>query len=341
MRLIVDATDVEQEHALTELYRRAAWASYQHHPRYARFVPSEAGVRRTVVGERDGLPRAYGNVVERGRLLARLRSGPVFAEPEDAADFIVSLVDLYRRRRFLRLEVQLHEPAGRRGESIAYRVARECRFTAEVKETKVTAVIPLTGCADDWSDTRLSSKHRWSVRKARRLGLFTELMTTSDVSQFSDQYVSMYRARGLPVDPRSARAILAGHYSFVQETGDGIALKVCADDGTMLGGVLIVREAERAVYALGATDPQRRDAPILHLAILESIAWASKAGCTLFDLNGYGFLADPDSQIGKISRFKDGFGPEPLFFTRTMQFALSPAGGRLFDIVRSARSRRR
>lgn len=336
--LVVDTIRAGQEPALTELYRRAPWASYQHHPRYTELVPPDGGVRTTLVGYRNGVPRAYANVVERGRRLARLRFGPVFAEPEDAADFIIALVDHYRRRGFFRLEVQLYEPAGRCGELIAYRVAQDCHFTSELSESKATAVIPLASGGDDWSETRLAARHRWSVKKARRLGVRTEPMSESDLPQLSDQYVRMYRSRRLAVDPALVRATMTGMFSFLGETG-GLALKMCVADGAMLGGLLIMREGERAFYALGATDPQRRDVPILHLGILESVTWASDAGCTLFDMGGYRLFADAADQLGKINSFKEGFRPQPLFFTRPMRFSLSPAGGLIFDTLRNVRRR--
>jgi GNAT acetyltransferase-like protein len=338
--IVIDTVRAGQEQALNELYRGTAWAFHHHHPRYAQLVPLGAGVRRTLVGYRDDVPRAYASVVERGRLFALLKFGPVFAEPEDAADFIVALVEHYRRRGFARLEVQLYEPAGWRGEWITYRVARERRFTSEITaESRATAVIPLSGHPDDWSDKRLSTNHRRNVKKARHLGLRTELMMAADVPQFSEQYVRMYRSRGLAVDATHARAMIAGRFTFLRETGEGQALKVCTSDGTMLGGLFIMQEGNRAFYDTGATDPEHRHVPILHLGILDSIAWASLAGCTLFDLGGYGFLADAADQIAKINRFKDGFRPQPLFFTRPMHFTLSPVGGRFFDIARNARRR--
>jgi hypothetical protein len=338
--LVIDTVRAGQGHALTDLYRGATWAFHHHHPRYAQFVPVETGVRTTLVGYRNDVPRAYGDVVERGNILARLRFGPVFADPEDAVDFIVALVDHYRRRRFLRLEVQLYEPAGWRGEWITYGVARQRRFKSEITaESRATAVIPLSGRADDWSDGRLSTNHRRNVKKARQLGLRTELMMAADVPQFSEQYVRMYRSRGLAVNATHARAMIAGRFSFLHVTGEGQALKVCTADGTMLGGLFIMQEGNRAFYDIGATDPEQRHVPILHLGILEAIAWASLAGCTLFDLGGYGFLADAADQIGKINRFKDGFRPQPLFFTRPMRFALSPVGGRVFDTALTARRR--
>jgi hypothetical protein len=340
--LTVRGLDIEpirpgQQEALEDVYRRAPWASHTHHPRYAEFVPYHGGTRTTLVGWRDGAPQAYANVFERGSLLARVLYGPVFTEPDDGADFIIGLVDHYRRRGFHRLEVQLNEPAGWRGESIAYRVARECRFTSDVKKTRTVAVIPLSGDARDGSESRLSKGHKWSVKKARRLGLHSAPMTASDVPRFADLYVKMFRSRRLPIEVGPTHATLAGMFAFLDALHCGLALKVCGADGSMLGGLYVIREEDRALYYLAATDPDLRQVPIIHVGILDAITWASQAGCTLFDLGGYYMLADPEGQEGKLNLFKDGFRSQPLFFTRAMRFALSPVGGLPFDLAMNAR----
>jgi lipid II:glycine glycyltransferase (peptidoglycan interpeptide bridge formation enzyme) len=105
--------------------------------------------------------------------------------------------------------------------------------------------------------------------------------------------------------------------------------------------VIIVRQGSTARYFLGATDPARKDVPVLHLGIFEAIRKSQAMECAAFDFWGYNVYAEEGEQIYHINRFKKWFSGSLLFYPKIMHFHIRPARYAAFQVLLAARERLR
>ena len=77
------------------------------------------------------------------------------------------------------------------------------------------------------------------------------------------------------------------------------------------------------VYKFGATDPESRSIPVLHIAFVEAIRIAKEKGLRFFDFGGYMPNAKHTDQVFSINYFKLGFSGILLRYPNTMVFTLN------------------
>lgn len=322
-----DAQDLEEHH------RRVGGVSHEQWPRYLAAVPPRDPVR-WLLGRRDGQVVAAAAVHERARVLARVRFGPSFETADDGAELLLAAHRRYRDRGFLALEVQPGEPQGPRGEALCFALARHVTVTTPFDEAVwTTATVALHGTAEA-RERGFSEGHRRNLAKARRSGLTTApLSAPADLGELAASHAAMYRHRGLAVDEAATARHLKDLTTYFQSGGPGFVLGVRDGDQRLLGGVAIVGEGQRAVYTLGASHPHRREAPVLHLALADSMTHAQAGGATVFDLGGYAAMAAPDSPMAQLNRFKDGFRPRHEYVTRRFVLELRPVPLRVYRLL--------
>lgn len=130
----------------------------------------------------------------------------------------------------------------------------------------------------------------------------------------ADTFAAM--CRELVTRPRAGQVLLAEH------------------DGSVAGGIVIVRAGLGAHYVYGATDPSggRRNLPIAYPLQRHAIAWARRQGCSFYDLGGY----DPSSQ-GGVALFKRGLRGDVVAFPPMHTICLTPAAAAARQVARVAR----
>ena len=151
-----------------------------------------------------------------------------------------------------------------------------------------------------------SSHARSSIRRAEKQGLrMAEALTHDDIGAFASMYQTLVNGRGASrQDPAFFQRIL-DNWSL---TGQSAKVLLSLYDGRPVGGVVILRHGERAVYTFGASDhSQRTSADKTKPLLWESMKWAKSTGCRVFDLGGYTPLPSPGSPAEGINSFKRSF----------------------------------
>jgi len=88
------------------------------------------------------------------------------------------------------------------------------------------------------------------------------------------------------------------------------------------------------LYKYGASDPDYRKLPILHLCIYEAIKIGLEKGITLLDLGGYNHFINKKDQIYSINFFKKSFNGTYSFYPKKIHIKLNPYKYYLIKILK-------
>ena len=180
-----------------------------------------------------------------------------------------------------------------------------------------------------------SENHRRSIRKAVKLGLHTELLKEpADLRLFAEQYVQMYRRRGLPLSARQTLQSFQGLFELFSKENNGFFMLVRSESGNIMGGICICYQGDTAFYYKGYTHTDQRHIPVTHLAIFNAMQLAAKKGSRYFDLGGYAQNTIEGDQLSAINRFKDGFRGKVVSHPDTMLIYTLPLAKWLYSISR-------
>ena len=102
------------------------------------------------------------------------------------------------------------------------------------------------------------------------------------------------------------------------------------DADIVVGGVIIIYQGKSARYFKSASDPERRDIPVMHLGLFDAIKFCKTEGFSTFDLWGYNHFVDDKEQIFYINKFKKGFSRNFTFYPKRMHFELRPFKYKIF-----------
>ena len=169
-----------------------------------------------------------------------------------------------------------------------------------------SATIDLAPELDKILMTSVSSKTRNMIRKGDKLGVVTRLIANE---QELEKFWKMHRTTCIKKGSEGPDLAMFMNIWRLSEQHPGSCACVIAElENEMIGGCIILRHGERAVYTWGSsTDIPMKGVPKTELVLWASIAWAKEAGLSLFDLGGITPDAEKGSAAAGINRFKKGF----------------------------------
>ncbi|HET7115148.1 MAG TPA: hypothetical protein VFI29_01575 [Hanamia sp.] len=144
-----------------------------------------------------------------------------------------------------------------------------------------------------------------------------------NLKSFIDVYIKMMTFRKLSFEKKNNIDLFNSINDFIYANNKGYIEYIFEGD-TLVGGLIIIYQGNTARYYKGASDPERRDIPVLHFGLFEAMKICKAKGCLNFDLWGYNHFADKTDQLFYINQFKKGFGGDFTFFPKRMNFVLKP-----------------
>jgi hypothetical protein len=273
---------------------------------------------------------------------AILPFGPAFADIEALVESVKSIHRYFRERGFSYLAIQLAMPTGAAADYVEYSLNREFNIVYHFDASNWSSLlIDLNNSMENIFDG-FADNHKGSIKKARKLGLTTRRATSADeVRQLSVLYDAMRTSRGFSTERDDTEQFYTRLFRFFRETGRGFFLLTIDPAGEIVGGLAIVKQGKTARYFLGASDPAKRELPILHLAILEALRAAQEMHCTAFDFWGYNHFALESDQVFHINRFKKWFSGTYCFYPKRMHFYMRPVRYRVYRTLKSLQGRLR
>jgi peptidoglycan pentaglycine glycine transferase (the first glycine) len=273
-------------------------------------------------------------IMERKSWLFRfaiIQFGPLFKEPEVLISSLVSISSYYKGKGYVFLSVQLAIPTGNITDLIEYRLHLALNIqTYFNRENWSSIVLNLRGTEEDIR-RNFSKGHKSDLKKAEKNQIsVSALSSEEELDRFSKVYFKMNKGRGLAIDEQQSKAFLKRTWEFLKQTGLGDCLIVKDGTSQLLGGIILLYQGKTVRYFKGASDPEYRHLPILHLAIWEGIKRAKTLGFHDFDFWGYNHFVNEKDQVFYINRFKKGFGGSYSFYPKKMYILFKPMMYRLY-----------
>ncbi len=266
--------------------------------------------------------------------IAHVVFGPVCCDKEIMVTSIDEIIHYYKKRGFFFVDIQMYFKSGFDTEYIEYALSKNysIKYLFNKENTKSSIEINLEESDEDIFK-RFRENNKRNIKKAIKSGLKVELVNGSaELTSFIDVYLKMCKVRDLDDKGLSPQKIIE-IYSYLVNNKKGQILLAKDKDDNILGGVIIVYQGISVRYFLGASDPDRRDLPVLHLVIYEAIKQAKNNNFKFFDFWGYNHFVDENDQVYYINQFKTGFGGYYTFFAKKMNIDLVPFGSKIFSIL--------
>ena len=287
--------------------------------------------------DETGAIRSFSQINEKFRF-AHVWFGPVCDDVDLTIESVKIMADYYRRRGFWYIGIQPYRKTGFESDYIEYKLNSHLNidYLFNTENTKASLEIDLSRSMEEIFSA-FSKGHRSAVKKAQALGItVSERSSVEEWTSFMEIYLKMCAARKISNHTVLEMERICG---YLEQSNTGKLLLVKDADLNILGGSVFAYQGISVRYLLSASDPERRDIPVSHLAIYKAIEEAKSAGFRYFDLWGYSHFTQADDQVYLVNRFKKGFGGYFTFFMKKMNISLKPGGFRIYNTYNRIKKR--
>lgn len=274
----------------------------------------------------DSVIRSFCQIHEKFRS-AHIIFGPACCDKEIMVASINEIIHFYKKRHFIYLGIQMYYKSSFETEYIEYKLNKlhRIKYLFNTDNTKSSIEINLENSLE-LIYNGFRKGHKSDIKKAVKLGLTVNpAKDTAELLSFTEIYLKMCRVRGI-IDNQISPEKIQPLYNYLKSNNLGEILIIKESSGDVLGGAVIVFQGVSVRYLKGATDPARRDMPILHLLMHEAIRMAKNRNFKYFDFWGFNHFVDEDNQVYNINHFKKGFGGYYTFLAKRMNINLVPKG---------------
>lgn len=270
----------------------------------------------------------FGNIIlSKGPFkTANINFGPAFKDYKVLTEAIEFLHHYFSTHKFIFFSIQLGTYINVQTELLEYVINNsfKVRYFFTHANSWTSICVDLKPSENDILRS-FSKGHKSSIKSAyskNNLRVSIE-NNTENLRSFIDVYMKMETARKLTFEKKRVIQLFESINDFIYENNNGF-IEYIFDGDTLVGGLIILNQGNSARYYKGASDPERRDIPVLHFGLFEAMKICKENGCTSLDLWGYNHFASKTDQLFYINRFKKGFGGDFTFFPKRMNFILKP-----------------
>lgn len=301
-------------------------------------VSSEETLGESIlVGRASGAVRAVATMRLRrvaglGPRVAYVDRGPVVADEDSFAKIVPHLVELAKEQGAMSLRLQ---PYMSRSSGPFMATLKLCGFThASVQHGY--GVTMMTELRDDPDDLLKCFRRdaRASIRKACKFGLQVAVPEQEDLSELDNIYQGMIQRKGATAIARGFFLRLGNLLAHHPQRGFCLVSRF---EGRLLGGIVVMLNGKRALYAFGASRPPERGLPRTHLLHFEAMKTARARGSTLYDMGGCSAGSGREGQRDtrqNINLFKASFGGVHAPLLLEHEVVLKPGLYRVVDGLR-------
>jgi len=187
------------------------------------------------------------------------------------------------------------------------------------KSPKATRVLDLSLSEEDIL-AQMKPKTRYNIRLAEKKGVSVKISDSADVLYDLLQKTASRDKGYVPHEKSYYEKMIKilsnknlGHLFLAEHDGDPLA------------AIFVTIYGELAIYLHGGFNDSKRNLMAPYLCQWEAIKYAKKQRCKYYDFWGVAESDDPNDPWAGISRFKEGFGGEKVFFPGTYDYVLSPS----------------
>ncbi len=265
---------------------------------------------------------------------ASIHFGPVCSDRDTMIESVESIIKFYKKQGYFYLAIQMYWKSGFDVDYIEYALNKKyhIRYFFNSDNTKSSIELNLKDSVEDiWK--RFKDGHKRNIKKSEKLGTIIETVNNREgLESFLGVYLKMCRIRQIDDHEISKKSIME-IYDFLESNDRGKIYIIKDSSGIVLGGAIFVNQGISVRYLKGASDPDRKEIPVLHSLLYHAILMAKKNNFNYFDFWGYNHFVDPSDQIYNINYFKKGFGGYYTFFAKKMNIDLVPYGYEIYKLI--------
>jgi lipid II:glycine glycyltransferase (peptidoglycan interpeptide bridge formation enzyme) len=265
---------------------------------------------------------------------ANIHYGPVCSDRDLMIESLEKIIKFYKNSGYFYLGIQMYNKSGFDTDYIEYAMNKKyhIRYFFNSENTKSSIEINLDDSLEDiWK--KLRDGHKRNIKKSEKLGTTIEtVINPEDLASFLEVYIKMCKIRHISDSEISEKNIVE-IFNFLENNNRGHFYLIKDSSGIVLGGVIIVNQGISVRYLKGASDPERKEIPVLHNLLYHAVTMAKKNNFKYFDFWGYNHFVDETDQIYNINYFKKGFGGYYTFFAKKMNIDLVPHGYRIYKSI--------
>jgi hypothetical protein len=245
---------------------------------------------------------------------ARIERGPVVRDVERVAEVTRAIARALRRRGVARVRVMPYW-AGEDAERVERALRSKGWHDAQTVDGPhaLTLRMDLVG-KDDAAlfAGKAREQVRWRARQAEKAGAVARPGRPGDWALLRAMHAETMRAQGKRARPAAWWDALA---RFASDDARG-RLFPCDLDGRCVAAAVVLRHGPLAVYAWGASVPEKLPFTKAVPTLIAGIRWARDVGCSTFDLGGIPLPEDHDPKRAAIATFKHDFDRTPVPLVR-------------------------
>jgi hypothetical protein len=312
---------------IREFYHSLSQVSLEQHPdwpaiekenvKYCYFIAKESGNYTCFAVITENLSRAFP--------VANIRFGPLFKNEDQLVQAVQSIHAYYKRKGFLMCSIQLGIATGAVADYIEYAINKTIRVKYFFDRENWSSLWLDLSKPEDEIFRRFSKGHKSDIKKSIKAEMkVMELTNDMELEELGVIFEKMNKTRGLENRQEYFLPYLKRVNNFFTSNNTGTILIVKDHQGVIVGGILLAFQGDQMRFFKGASDPEYRHLPTLHLALWEAIMTAREKGFKYFDFWGYNHFVGEEDQIFYVNRFKKGFGGEYVFYPKRMYFIFKP-----------------
>lgn len=274
-----------------------------------------------------------------GKAAYEINKGPVFSNPEVFVQSLPVLLQ-FLRRDALQVQVSPCWELASGGDDIETILERFRFVRKRILGMWATLRVDLTPSEDE-----ILKSFRQTTRYEIKKGLKSEIITRDeDNPEGWRAFLYLHKEMSDRTGVASFRYEAIERMSQIWlRNGIGGTVIISRHQGIPIGGAIIIRWRDVAVYRAGGSSRQFPKFPTSQLLIWEAMKWARNQGCKTFDMGGYSLVARSGDALWGVNTFKRGFAPnaDPVRFVAPHLWVPNQALYQFWIIIKKLKQMRR
>jgi hypothetical protein len=269
---------------------------------------------------------------------AEIQFGPLIASDENPGVFIDKICSFYKKRYYG--QIKMCFPTGLTVDvydsAIGY-ISENYKVLKHKVGNWSSLIIDLNEESENIQE-KYSENLKRNIKKALQQGLHVkQLQNEEDIKKLGNVFDKLYQWREVRSQWNDSPVTFMNWFRSVELHEKIIWFGVFNDKDELLGGIIMVNQGKTLFYQIGASDPEKRNLPVLHLCFHQALLYAKKSNYSIFDFGGYDTDANENDQTYNINLFKKQFGGKLIPSHPNVLITLNKPVKILFDFLMSFR----
>jgi hypothetical protein len=271
---------------------------------------------------------------------AEIQFGPLIESYENMGSFIDKICSFYKKRFYGQIKICFPTGLTEDMYNSAIEYISESYEVTKYKVGNWSSLIIDLKEENEKIQERYSENLKRNIKKAIQKGLYVkQLQNEEDIKKLGVVFDKLYHWRKVHSQWNDSQATFMNWFRSVELHEKMIWFGVFNDKNELLGGIIMVNQGKTLFYQIGASDPEMRNLPVLHLCFHQALLYAKENNYSFFDFGGYDTDANENDQTYNINLFKKQFAGKRISSNPNVLITLHKPVKILFNFLMSFRKK--